>query len=99
MKVNLNIPIKDYQGRGITKPDPRDDSKKIPCLAKDIICDTLVSIANAPKDDKILLSALAKKIWESKGTIDLTPEEMVLIRDYVSVLPAGLMSAIYSILK
>lgn len=99
MKVNLNIPIKDYQGRTITKPDPNDAGKSIPCLAKDIICDTLVSIANAPKNDKILLSDLAIKIWESKGPIDLTPEEMVLIRDYVSTLPAGLMSAIYSILK
>ncbi len=99
MKVNFNKPITDFRGEPLRLPAQGNSSAGIVVTARDVICNVLSNVVNASKDDKLAISLLIGRIWNSQGEIDVTPEESVLIRSHLSGLPVVMFSTIYKMLE
>ena len=86
MKVNLNIQLKEYDGR------PAKDDKGEPIVIRDLVSRTLFEgkgirrTGNPDTDDDNRFKAyrLSQRVMAADGEIDLSPEEMVLIKQAAS---------------
>lgn len=92
MKVNFNIPVRRYNG----EPLKDDKGKDIPL--KDGICRILSVITMATDEEKMTIADLIEKMWNSEGEIDITPQEVAIIKTNIKGLPVILFSQIYKML-
>lgn len=92
MKVNFNIPIRRFNG------DPLKDSNGNDVPIKDAICRILSVITMATDEEKITIAGLIEKMWDATGEIDITPEEVAIIKSNIKGLPVILFSQIYKML-
>ena len=87
MKVNLNIPFKDYKGQPIIEKDKDDKGHETiiaDFVAKSLF--TLCQIDGKPMEaDKMLLAyKLSTRIINNPNEVELTSEEITFIKEVMS---------------
>lgn len=92
MKVNFNIPIRKFNG------EPLKDNKGNDIPVKDSICRILSVITMATDEEKMVIAGLIEKMWDADGEIEITPQEVTIIKSNIKGLPVILFSQIYKML-
>lgn len=92
MKVNFNIPIRRFNG------DSLKDSNGNDIPIKDAICRILSVITMATDEEKMTIAGLIEKMWDATGEIEITPQEVTIIKSNIKGLPVILFSQIYKML-
>lgn len=92
MKVNFNIPIRRFNG------DSLKDSNGNDMPIKDAICRILSVITMATDEEKMVIAGLIEKMWDADGEIEITPQEVTIIKSNIKGLPVILFSQIYKML-
>jgi hypothetical protein len=93
MKIDFTKPLKNFKNEDLT--DPR--SGKV-ILVKDVLCTALAAVTNVESKDKLELSDLVFKIWNSSDETEITPEESVAIRKNINSLPSSIFAQVYRLL-
>jgi hypothetical protein len=93
MEVNFNIPLTNYRG------EPLKDQNGADVPVKDMVCRKLSAVTFGSFEDKMALSELSDKIWQSTGEVELTGGEINSIRMAVMDLPVVLFGQIMKLLK
>lgn len=93
MKVDFTKPLLNYKGELLK------DQKGQNILVKDMVCNALSTVTEATKEDKQALDLLTKMIWSEKKEVELSPEDLVLIRKNIEHFPASLFAQIYKMLS
>lgn len=113
MKVNFNIPFKNYKGEDLEKEvEVLRDGKKVkelqPVLISDILAQNLYNgeglerTSNTDKDNETKFKAytLCHRIFNASSAVDLTSEEALLIKQVsASSLTAGAYGQIVELLE
>lgn len=88
MKVNFNKQMKDLSGAEISEPGNTKDSRIPVTLAS--VCSTAL-VSNEKKEmewkEKLDRYELAAKIKQSKGAIEVSVEQLSLIKESLAVMP------------
>ena len=92
MRVNFNRPVRRYNG----EPLKDDKGKEIPL--KDSICRILSVITVATDEEKMTIAGILEKMWDATGEIEITPQEVAIIKSNIKGLPVILFSQIYKML-
>lgn len=113
MKVNFNIPFKNYKGEDMQREvevirDGKKVMEKQPVIIADVLSQNLYSgegiekTGNAEKDNENKFKAykLCHRIFSASGPIDLSPEESILIKQVsAATLTAGAYGQIVELLE
>lgn len=113
MQVNFNIPFKNYKGEPMQREVEaiRNEKKvleKQPVIIADVLAQNLYSgegiekTGNTEKDNENKFKAykLCHRIFSTPGTVDLTPEESILIKQVsAAALTAGAYGQIVELLE
>ncbi|OPZ43762.1 MAG: hypothetical protein BWY95_02173 [Bacteroidetes bacterium ADurb.BinA104] len=91
MKVNFNISIRKYNREPL-----KENGKEVP--VKDAICRILSVITMATDEEKMTIAGLIEKMWDATGEIEITPQEVAIIKSNIKGLPVILFSQIYKML-
>lgn len=89
MKVNFNTPVKSFKG------EPIKDKAGNPVAIKEVVCRMLSAITIGSDEDKLMLAGISEKLWKSKGPVEITEQEAVIIKENIKGLPAVLFAQIY----
>jgi hypothetical protein len=92
MKVNFNIPARNFKGEALK------DEKGIDIPLKDGVCRILSAITMGKDEEKMMIAGLVERIWTSKGEIEITQAEADIIKANIKGLPVILFSQIYKML-
>lgn len=102
MKVNFNIKLKEFNGTDATEEKKVKDGEKIvvkqvPVIIRDIVAQALYNGGGIKRSESIEETnenrfkayRLCQKIIAASEEIDLSPEELVMIKQAATIFPAA----------
>ena len=97
MKINVAQTIKWYDGKDVENAD------KTPMTVRDVLKTTctgqLESDKDMKRDGKLQLDVLSHRFYSCKDEVDLTPEEIVMLKERIEKLwSPRIMGAMFEIL-
>jgi len=84
-KINFNVPLKDMDGDPIKENNQKSGEVEIVTMKQAVSTALMSSYPDekVPPEEKLLRHDLAHKVYKSKGQIELTIEELGLIKKMV----------------
>jgi hypothetical protein len=95
MKVNFNVPFKNFKGEAIVK-----DGKEQ--LIKDVLAPVMFEgnwISSVDGKEKLMSYDLSVRIYAAEGEINITPEEAILIQRGAQILNAAGYAQIHQLIE
>lgn len=89
MKVNFNIPLRNFKGEAEKDEVTRKDK-----LVKELVCQCLFMGNGLKKESdldnkKLVAYNLQRRIWDSTDAIEIEDKESVLIKEACTIVNAG----------